>query len=520
MGSAISRFIPLVIIASDLFLSACSAPTPSFSNSTKPYSLEVVDVFSAGYGGITEKYVEAVNIETIAIEGIKGLSTIDPAIVVLKDQKMIRLNFSGKEIAAIPYPKTATAYGWARVTVDLATRASIHSREIRTASPEKLYEAVFDSALSELDVFSRYAGADEARQNRARRDGFGGIGIRFSIKSGRVSIVQVIRDTPAAKGGLKVDDQITRIDNQSIGNKNKDLVTRLRGPIGSKVTLTVFRPSEERSLNILLEREHIIPSTVTAKLRDKVLYLQISNFNQGTANSVSRKIEFNKTTSPGGLKGIVIDLRGNPGGLLKQSIRVADLMLTHGQILSTRGRHPDSLHYYEAGGRDLTDGLPVVVIIDGKSASASEIVAAALQDHDRAIIIGTSSFGKGSVQTVIRLPNEGEITLTWSRFITPSGYALHGLGVRPTICTSQVQNGLKTIIHRALKKKLTIRSTFASWRMSDIQHRKQRKALRETCPSERRKGDTDIRIAKYLLHDHALFTRTLDISAATAEAHN
>ena len=195
-------------------------------------------------------------------------------------------------------------------------------------------------------------------------------------------------------------------------------------------------------------------------------------------------------------------------------------MLTRGRILTTRGRHPDSLHYYEAGGRDLTDGLPVVVIIDGKSASASEIVAAALQDRDRAIIIGTSSFGKGSVQTVIRLPNEGEITLTWSRFITPSGYALHGLGVRPTVCTSQVKNGLKTIIQSALKKHLTIRSTFASWRIPGIQHRSQRKALRETCPSERRKGDTDIRIAKYLLRDHTLFTRALDISAATAEAHN
>ena len=143
----------------------------------------------------------------------------------------------------------------------------------------------------------------------------------------------------------------------------------------------------------------------------------------------------------------MLDLRGNPGGLLKQSIKVADLLLTQGKIISTRGRHADSIHNYEAGGHDLAFGLPVLVLVDGKSASAAEIVAAALQDRDRAVVIGTSSFGKGSVQTVIRLPNDGEITLTWSKLVAPSGYLLHGLGVRPAICTSGgVQESVVLII--------------------------------------------------------------------------
>ena len=164
--------------------------------------------------------------------------------------------------------------------------------------------------------------------------------------------------------------------------------------------------------------------------------------------------------------------------------------------------------------------MPVVVIVDGKSASASEIVAAALQDRDRAVVIGTSSFGKGSVQTVLRLPNNGEITLTWSRFIAPSGYALHGLGVRPAICTSKIKKGLRPVIEKALDQRLKTRVTFASWRTPGVQEEQRRKALRETCPSERRKAYADIRIAKYLANDRRLFVRALDISTTTAQAHN
>ncbi len=502
-----------------LTLAACGAPPPITSSPPKPHSPQALEVFSAGYGGIVEKYINPVDIEFVALEGIKGFAAIDPGLTVVQDQQTIRLSLAGGEIASLPRPKHNDAYGWAALTVNLATAARVRSREMHNASAEKLYEAVFDGALSGLDLYSRYAGASEARRNRARRDGFGGIGIRFKMKDRIATITGVTPDTPAHHVGLQKGDRITHIDETPIGHESKQVVSKLRGPTNSEVRVTVFRPSEERSLSVVMERQHIVPNTVTARLEGNLLYLKVSNFNQGTARSVGDEIEGAKMAAKDGLAGIVLDLRGNPGGLLKQSIKVADLMLTHGHILTTRGRHPDSLHHYEAGGRDLADGVPVVVMIDGKSASASEIVAAALQDRDRAVIVGTASFGKGSVQTVIRLPNDGEITLTWSRFMAPSGYALHGLGVRPVVCTSQLKSGLQPVIDNAISGRLKAQVTFSSWRTPGIQEEQRRKALRDTCPPERRKAYTDVRIAKHLAKNHALYLRALDISSSTAEAH-
>ena len=203
---------------------------------------------------------------------------------------------------------------------------------------------------------------------------------------------------------------------------------------------------------------------------------------------------------------------------MKQSVNVADLLLTQGQIVSTLGRHADSLHQYEAGGRDLAFGLPVAVLVDGKSASAAEIVAAALQDRNRAVVIGTASFGKGSVQTVLRLPNDGEITLTWSRLVAPSGYMFHGLGIRPSICTSGLQGNAKGIIDRVMNDREKIEDTFVTWRKAALEDKSKRAQLRNSCPSQRRRKDLELKIAKHLISQPALFTRALDLTAATHEA--
>ncbi len=512
-----ARLSPWMALGLALALAACGGPPPITSAPPKPHSPQAFEVFAAGYDGIVEKYIEPVDIDTVALEGLKGFAAIDPALTLDVDERSVRLKLGGTEIAKSQRPVRGDALGWAALTVDLATAARGRSSEMYKASAEQLYEAVFDGALSELDLFSRYAGAEEARNNRARRDGFGGIGIRFAMRDGLPVITKVTPLTPAARVGLKVDDRITEIDGVVAGKESSDVVRKLRGPTDSEVKVTVFRESEERSITVVMERQHIVPTTVTARRDQDVLYLKISNFNQGTASSVSDEIE--RAKAKGGLKGIVLDLRGNPGGLLKQSIKVADMLLSHGHILTTRGRHPDSLHHYEAGGRDLAGGMPVVVMIDGRSASASEIVAAALQDRDRAVLVGTSSFGKGSVQTVIRLPNDGEITLTWSRFMAPSGYGLHGLGVRPAVCTSHLSKGLQPVIDKAIQTRLQAHVTFATWRTPGFQDEDRRKELRETCPPERRTGYMDVRIATYLAGHPEAYTKALDISAATVEAH-
>jgi len=266
----------------------------------------------------------------------------------------------------------------------------------------------------------------------------------------------------------------------------------------------------------------LLPMTVVVLIsvaKDGVLYLKVSGFNQDTARALAEAIDKGRQEIGERMTGVVLDLRGNPGGLLKQSVKVADLLLTQGQIISTRGRHADSIHYYEAGGRDLAFGLPVIVLVDGKSASAAEIVAAALQDRDRAVVVGTASFGKGSVQTVIRLPNDGEITLTWSRLYAPSGYSLHGLGVLPAICTSGVKDDARAVIRLRLAERARTAEALGAWRLSAAFDDTKRGKLRNVCPSQRRRDALEIEMARQLIVDQALYAEALNMSAATHQAH-
>lgn len=505
-----------------LWLGACST-TPSVDPSPHRQSsaVEHEDIFAVGFRSISERYIDPVSVGEIAMHGLQGFAALDPAIHIKHNGKNVDLTINGEQIRRLPTPGADDGRAWAEIATQLVETTKQHSELMRKASDEKLYEAVFDGTLSDLDVFSRYAGATEARRNRARRDGFGGIGIRFKIKDDKPVITSVMADTPAQSVGLRIGDQITHIDGQRLETpKVRDIVDKLRGPTQSEVRVGLHRPSEDRQFDVVMERQHIVPPSVKASIDSGIVTLKISGFNQATARDVANQLSEAKSTAGRPLKGLIVDLRGNPGGLLKQSVKIADLLLTHGHIVSTRGRHPDSLHHYEAGGRDVAGGLPIVVVVDGKSASASEIVAAALQDRGRAVLVGTSSFGKGTVQAVIRLPNDGEVTLTWSRLIAPSGYALHGLGVRPGVCTSGKSKNLDAIVESALAQRLKLRSMFAAWRTSEITEKEARKQLRASCPPERRRTDLELKVARRLVENQTFYIQALDLSSATSQARN
>ncbi len=477
------------------------------------------EIFAAGYASITEKYIEAVPAATLAMEGMRGLGAIDPALTVRRSEDVVVLATSDRTIARFPAPADDDVEGWAALTAKVSAAGRRTSKEVRTASDEKLYEAVFDGVLSSLDIFSRYAGAEQARRNREKRDGFDGIGIRVRMEAGAARVTRVLPDTPAAGAGLRKGDRITHVDGVSVRDfKRHDVVQRLRGPTHSRVAVTVRREGVAGPLAFEMERRHIVLPTVTGRRDHGIVFLTVTSFNQGTASSVAAKLIKALDGMAGSPKGLVLDLRGNPGGLLKQSIEVADLFLTQGQIVRTHGRHPDSEQRYEAGGEDMAHGLPLVVLLDGKSASAAEIIAAALQDHGRAVVIGTTSFGKGTVQTVIRLPNDGEITLTWSRLVTPSGYVLHGLGVMPDICTSGAAGNVRKLIAAVFGRKVRIAAARARWQTTGLAEEKQRRDLRAACPAERRRKALEIEVARRLLSDRALYGRALDLTAATAQA--
>ncbi len=504
-----------------LLLAACAPLPSSISGGDKAfYKIQATEVFAAGYSGVTEKYIDRVPVEDIALEGLRGLGAIDPALTVSSAGATVALLAGGREVVRLAAPPSDDVNGWANLTAEITVAAREVSAELKAADMETVYEAIFDGVLSNLDIFSRYAGAEEARKNRSKRDGFGGIGIRYRIVDGVPVLSDILPDTPAAGAGLRKNDRLTHVDGVPLkGLKRKDISKKLRGPTYTRVELTLIRPGTPAPMTVAMERAHIFPVTITENTKNGIVFVKIKNFNQDTARSLAAKLEQVRGVLGLTMKGLVLDLRGNPGGLLKQSVKVADLLLTQGKIISTRGRHADSIHHYEAGGRDLAFGLPVVVVVDGKSASAAEIVAAALQDRDRAVVIGTSSFGKGSVQTVLRLPNDGEITLTWSRLVAPSGYSFHGLGVRPAICTSGAKGDAKAIIRRVLNNRLKTEDTLIAWRKPGYRDEAKRARLRDSCPSQRRGDGLETKIARQLINDPALYARALNPTAATHEAH-
>jgi len=509
----------ILTVALGLILAGCASPAVKLPPlEQKLVGSNAEEVFEAGFSAIFDKYIDPVQIGRVTLEGLKGLSTIDSSLNFSRDDSHVIFGFEGREVARLQSPAPDDTSGWAKITVAMAEHAKATSAEMRQATDEQMFEAVFDGVLSDLDAFSRYAGAEDARRNRAKRDGFGGIGIRFKLSNSAVVISKVIENTPADKAGFKTGDRIVLIDGVSLTSKNITVVSdMLRGPTRSKVNLEVIAKDQKRSRKVTLERAHIVSETVFASKRDNILYLGIRSFNQDTAHSLAKKIELaqhQKDSPP--LEGLILDLRGNPGGLLKQSVKAADLFLTEGQIVSTRGRHTDSLHTYEAGGSDLAGGLPIVVLVDGKSASAAEILAAALQDQERAVVMGTTSYGKGTVQTVLRLPNDGEITLTWSRFMAPSGYVLHGLGIRPVICTSGLTKLPKGRISSFLEASAETVATLHDWRTPGMQPRERRDTLRRSCPSQRRLKSLEIEAARNLLQEKALYGRALDLTTQHA----
>ena len=514
------RLLALLVM---LTLAACTPQRPQIV-ADDSYPLPAAkEVFSAAYESITERYIEVASPGQFVMEGLHGLASIDPAISIETADGDVIVKVSGTLIDSFPTPDADDAEGWADLTVQITALVRGQSSEMRVASAEKIYESVFDGILSNLDIYSRYAGASEAKKNRAKRSGFGGIGVRIRIVKDYPQIIFVMPETPAYEAGLKMGDRITEADGETLnGLKQGQVTEKLRGALHSEITLKIDRKGRNDPLIVKIERAHIVPDTVSYGHKNGIVYLKISTFNQRTARNLLNKLKKARSDLGDTIKGVVLDMRGNPGGLLKQSIQVADLFLAQGRISETRGRHPDSLQSYDAGGRDMAYGRPLVVLVDGKSASAAEVAAAALQDRGRAVVIGTSSFGKGTVQTVIRLPNEGEITLTWSRLIAPSGYVLHGLGVYPTICTSGTDgNGddAEAVITKAINERIKTTAIMEAWRRTSFQEKAQRQELRAFCPPERRNLQLDSKVADAMLNNKAVYARTLNLSASTAAAH-
>jgi carboxyl-terminal processing protease len=312
----------------------------------------------------------------------------------------------------------------------------VRAQYVTPPAEDKLIENAINGMLSSLDPHSSYMNAKDAADMQTQTKGeFGGLGIEVTMEDELVKVITPIDDTPAAKAGVLAGDYISEIDGQSVrGLKLEDAVEKMRGAINTPIKLTLIRKGADKPIELTVVRDVVAVQAVKSRVEDDVGYLRIISFTEKTYPDMEKAIEKIKATVPADrLKGYVLDLRLNPGGLLDQAIQVSDALLQRGEVVSTRGRNADETRRFNAGPGDLTDGKPVVVLINGGSASASEIVAGALQDLRRATVLGTRSFGKGSVQTIIPLGENGALRLTTALYYTPSGRSIQGTGITPDI---------------------------------------------------------------------------------------
>lgn len=347
--------------------------------------------------------------------------------------------FTSTQQAAIADERPSHAETFQQLELFADVMARVRNEYVVDVNDAELIEDAINGMLQSLDPHSSYVSPDGFKDLQVTTSGeYGGLGMEVTSESGVVKVVAPIDDTPAKKAGIKSGDYLTEIDGETIvGLPLNEAVDRMRGKPGEPITVTVIRDSED-PIEITMVREIIKRPPVKHEIKDGVGYLRISQFNEKTSDSLKTSIASLKRDFNGRIPGIVLDLRGNPGGLLDQSIKVSSAFLDGGEVVSTRGRVASDTERYNAERGEMVKGVPLVVLIDGASASASEIVAGAIQDRGRGLVVGLTSFGKGSVQSIIPLRGgrDGALRLTTQRYYTPSGRSIQGTGIDPDVAVA------------------------------------------------------------------------------------
>jgi len=331
----------------------------------------------------------------------------------------------------------------------------VRAQYVDEAADKDLIEAAINGMLQSLDPHSSYLNEESFRDMQVQTRGeFGGLGIEVTMEQGLVRVVSPIDETPAARAGLEAGDFITHLDGESVlGLSLSDAVDKMRGRVGSDIELTIRREGVE-PFDVTVTRDVVRIRSVRNRVEGKAGYIRITTFNEQTMDGVEASMKSLREELGNEMIGLVLDLRRNPGGLLDQAVKVSDAFLDQGEIVSTRGRDADNAQRFNATKGDLAEGLPIVVLINGGSASASEIVAGALQDHKRAVVMGTESFGKGSVQTIMPISGHGALRLTTAKYYTPSGRSIQLTSITPDIVVEQAKVEIEERTQRVRERDL------------------------------------------------------------------
>jgi carboxyl-terminal processing protease len=374
----------------------------------------------------------------------------------------------------------------------------VRSDYVEAPTDEELIEAAITGMLTSLDPHSSYMNLKNYKEMQVNtRGAFGGLGIQVSMDKGVVKVISPIDDTPAYRAGIEAGDYITHLDGKMVqGMTLQDAVEKMRGKVGADIKLTIRRKGTPDPFDVTVTRAVIKITSIRSRLEGKIGYVRITSFTEQSNSGLKKAVDkFDKELGDD-LLGIVLDLRNNPGGLLDQAIAVSDSFLERGEIVSTRSRNAEDTSRFSARPGDLAKGKPVVVLINGGSASASEIVAGALQDHKRAVILGTQSFGKGSVQTIMPLPSHGAMRLTTARYFTPSGRSIQGEGVTPDILVEPAK--IETIGRKAQRREADLKGALKNNNVKETSEGNDTKDEKSTKDDKAEEAPVDYQLTRAL----------------------
>jgi carboxyl-terminal processing protease len=468
----------------------------------------VVSVTATALAFMAPRTLQAVPIPQLALWGLRGLTTLDPRLSVQQQDGTLRLSLSTRLLLALPLPAEADADGWGRAIAETARAGWDASEAVRHAGTEGITGAFFDELFNHLDPYSRYVSPAEAVLEGSRRTGRGGIGAAIGLSHGNFVVQEVTEGGPAAGAGVRIGDRLLAVGGDSTQGTDLAAVNQmLAGPAGTTIRLTL-RGRDGRTRGVDITRVVIAPETVLAERVQDMLVVHITAFSSDTGTRVAAAI-VRGLAGPRPPRGLVIDLRGNRGGLLREAVTAAETLLSEGIVSTSAGRDPQAAHEFRANGQDLSHGAPVVVLVDGRSASAAEVLAAALADQRRAVVVGSATLGKGLVQTIAPLPDGGALYVTWSRVLAPLGWPIQGLGVLPQVCTSfgeaATQRQLQELAQgrqpmaRALIRHRTSRAPLPPAEILEI---------RSVCPAAEGR-DIDLPTARFLIDNPAAYATAL-----------
>ena len=462
-------------------------------------------VVSAALAFIVPRALEPATAQQLALWGLSAPASLDDRLSTdLRDGAVVLLRQSTVLYSSPAPPEDDTA-AWGALVADALQAAGKASPAIREAGTIGALTAFFDELFNHLDPYSRYVPPAAADIDRARRSGEAGAGITVKRVGSAFVITDVNADGPAAAEGIRVGDRILAVDEQPVAGEDLETVQgMIAGLEGTDLSLTVRRGNAP-ARTVELERAVIPPETVFATRQGDILTVRITSFSADTDARLERELARNLPPAARPVRGLILDLRGNRGGLLRQAVAATDLLVGPGIIATTAGRNPQAAHEWRGTTPDIAGGRPVVVLVDGRSASAAEIMAAALGDQGRAVVVGSSTLGKGLVQTITSLPDGGELFVSWSRVLAPGGWPMQGLGVLPQVCTSLGADATAAQLAALERGTQTLATALARHRAARAPlPAAEALALRSPCPAAEAR-DSDLPTARYLIAHPAAY---------------